>query len=214
MNAIDELIPTRKSLLSRLKNWSDEEGWKLFFDTYWRLIYRTALRSGLNDAEAQDVVQETIISVWKKMPEFEYDRNGSFKSWLLNLTDWRVKDQVRKRQKRMPQRNGDRETSTKTEMIHQVADPGRIPSEAAWDEEWEQNLVEAAIERVKRKVDARHYQIFDLCVMKHWSVSRISKSLKVNRGRIYLAKHRVGKLIEKELTRLRERPLEQIRPNV
>src|SRR5580658_10178103 len=53
-------IPTRRSLLSRLKNWNDNESWKTFFDTYWRLIYNTAVRAGLNDAEAQDVVQDTI----------------------------------------------------------------------------------------------------------------------------------------------------------
>ena len=29
-----------------------------FFDRYWKLIYEVALRSGLTESEAQDVVQE------------------------------------------------------------------------------------------------------------------------------------------------------------
>src|SRR5580658_9537688 len=76
-------IPTRRSLLSRLKNWNDNESWRVFFYTYWRLIYNTAVRAGLNDAQAQDVVQETIISVLKSIPSFQYDPSkGTFKGWL------------------------------------------------------------------------------------------------------------------------------------
>jgi len=81
MNTADELVPTRQSLLSRLKDWNDQESWKVFFDTYWRLIYSAAMKAGLSDAEAQDVVQETVIGVLKKLPDFEYDpRKGSFKN--------------------------------------------------------------------------------------------------------------------------------------
>src|SRR5262245_16838946 len=79
----DEFIPTRHSLLSRLKNWDDQESWRDFFNTYWKLVYSVALRAGLADAEAQDVVQETIFSVAKQMRGFHYDPAlGSFKSWL------------------------------------------------------------------------------------------------------------------------------------
>src|SRR5271170_4723 len=87
---VNDLIPTRQSLLTRLKNWNDEEGWKDFFETYWRLIYNAAMKAGLSDAEAQDVVQETVISVFKSTPNFAYDKTlGSFKGWLLQLTRWR-----------------------------------------------------------------------------------------------------------------------------
>src|ERR1043165_6048157 len=98
MRESDDFIPTRKSLLNRLKDSADQESWQLFFDTYWRLIYKTAVESGLTDAEAQEVVQETMIRVWKKMPTFQYDPvKGSFKSWLLHLTGWRITAQLRKR---------------------------------------------------------------------------------------------------------------------
>jgi len=59
-----------------------------------------ALRSGLNETEAQEVVQETVISVSKHMPEFHYDRaKGSFKGWLLQMTKWRITDHLRKRRR-------------------------------------------------------------------------------------------------------------------
>jgi RNA polymerase sigma-70 factor (ECF subfamily) len=204
----NELIPTRQSLLSRLKDWNDQESWKAFFDTYWKLIYNAAVKAGLNDAEAQDVVQETVISVLKSMPSFEYDaEKGSFKTWLLRLTCWRVVDQLRKRQREINQRKPATSTSTKTATVERVADPVGLKLEATWNEEWEQNLMEAALERVKRKVDPKQYQVFDLCVVREWPVARVARALKVNRGRVYLAKHRINNLIKREISYLRAKPI-------
>ena len=122
MNAEDELIPTRASLLGRLKDWKDEASWKVFFETYWKLIYNAAIKAGLTDAEAQDVVQETVISVSKSMPSFEYDAvGGSFKSWLLKLTAWRIVDQKRRRDVRPAQRRSD--STTRTATVERIADP-------------------------------------------------------------------------------------------
>src|ERR1700682_6240928 len=81
-----DLIPTRRSLLSRLRDLGDQESWSDFFRSYWRLIYEVALKAGLTDAEAQEVVQETVISVAKQMPGFRYDAaRGKFKGWLLQI---------------------------------------------------------------------------------------------------------------------------------
>ena len=67
-----ELLPTRASLLSRLRDWQNDS-WREFFELYWKLIYNTARRYGLSDAEAQDVVQDTMIGVSRKIPSFRYD---------------------------------------------------------------------------------------------------------------------------------------------
>src|SRR5262245_59571299 len=90
---VEELLPTRRSLVNRLKNWDDQESWRVFFNTYWKLIYGVATKAGLSDSEAQDVVQESLLTVAKKMPTFEYNsRLGSFKGWLLLITRRRIVD--------------------------------------------------------------------------------------------------------------------------
>ena len=66
----EEFIPTRTSLLGRLKNWDDQESWKEFFDTYWKMLYSVARRAGLSETDAQDVVQEAIVAVAKKSRVF------------------------------------------------------------------------------------------------------------------------------------------------
>src|SRR5207244_13043491 len=69
---LDDSLPTRNSLLVRLRNMDDQESWREFFETYWRLIYGVSRPDGLADSDAQDVVQETDLTVVKTAPGFEY----------------------------------------------------------------------------------------------------------------------------------------------
>src|SRR6516225_7906897 len=94
----DEAIPTRASLLERLKDLGDQSSWNAFHELYHDLIFSVARRAGLNESEAREVVQETLISVAKKMPGFTYDpAKDSFKGWLLTVVRWRIRDQLAKR---------------------------------------------------------------------------------------------------------------------
>lgn len=94
---------TRRSLLTRLKNWDDKKGWKEFMDRYGRFIFSIAVRSGLSREEAEDVVQETVLSVAKKIPDFRYQgEKGSFKAWLVMIVKSRIGDMLRKKYRRLP----------------------------------------------------------------------------------------------------------------
>src|SRR6266478_2434159 len=94
----DETIATRASLLGRLKDLGDVASWEEFYQTYRELIYSVARKAGLNETEAEEAVQETLISVAKKMPGFKYDPTvDSFKGWLLTVTRWRILDQLERR---------------------------------------------------------------------------------------------------------------------
>lgn len=197
-----EFLPTRHTLLSRLKNSEDQAGWEEFFATYWKLIYRTCREAGLSDAEAQDVVQETVISVSKHLPGFQYDpQTGSFKAWLLRVTRWRIRDEVRRR-RRGAQTYAGHDAAELAELLPDMA-TNRL--ESLWNEEYDNHLLEAAIERVKQQVDPGQFQIFDLYVLQKWTVPRICAFLKTNRGRVYLAKHRIARLIKKEVLALEQK---------
>jgi len=203
-----EYLPTRKSLLSRLKNWDDQSGWKEFFDTYWRLIYRTAWKSGLTDAEAQDVVQEVVISVCKKIGDLKYDPAlGSFKGWLLTLTRWRIVDEFRKRDRAAIHPAIKGAARTTTDAMASIPDPNGFDLDSVWREEWEKAMVEAALTRVRTRVSPKQYQIFDAYAVKGWSARRVAETLGIGTGQVYLAKHRVGALVRKELLKLRDADL-------
>ena len=93
----NDWLPTRRSLLTRLRQAHDQAGWQEFFDTCWRLLYGVARKAGLNDAEAQDAVQDCVITVNQQMPKFRYEpERCSFKGWLLMILCQRVAVSFRK----------------------------------------------------------------------------------------------------------------------
>ena len=196
------LLATRRSLVERLENWEDRKRWQEFFDTYWKLIYSAARKSGLTDVEAQEVVQETVITVAKNVGKLRYDPAvGSFKGWLLHITRWRIADQFRKRQPGQTQRPrslDDRQTAT----IERVPDKDAIDLDQLWEREWQENLLAAAIARVKKKVDPKQFQLFDCYVRKEWPAQKVAAELRVNVGQVYLARHRISALLKKEVKAL------------
>jgi RNA polymerase sigma factor (sigma-70 family) len=207
-NDSDQLLATRWTLIERLKNWDDQESWRQFFNTYWKLIYGVAIKSGLTHPEAQDVVQETVMSVCKNMQNFKADpAYGSFRAWLLNLTRWRITDQIRKRgrganaREELPRAasNGD---TTSTPVEERVPDPAGNAVEAIWNDEWEKHILDAALEKVKQQSSGKHYQIFYLQAIKQIPPAKIAKTLNVNVDQVYLIKHRLTKIFEEALKEL------------
>ncbi len=200
---LDELIPTRQSLLGRLKSWDDQESWREFFSIYWRLIYRAAVRCGLSDAEAQDVVQETVISVAKKMEHFTYDPGvDSFKGWLLWLTRKKIAAQFRRREREHGGSGNQPGPGSPIPDLEALPDPARSELETLWEAEWEQNLMDAGLARVKQQVSAKQFQIFSFYVLKRWPVREVTRTLDVSAAQVYLAKHRIGSHLKKEIKKL------------
>jgi len=213
-------IPTRHSLLKRLKDWGDQTSWQDFFDTYWRLIYNVAVKTGLSDAEAQEVVQETVIAVARKIGEFKADpARGSFGAWLMQLTRWRIADQWRKRaQAGVPAPTGppggagagtlkrelQRDDNGSTGSIERIPDPAGVALDAVWREEWEKQVMDVAVERVKRQISPRQFQMFDLQVRQELSVADTARTLQASVAAVYMAKHRVARLVKAELRKLEQ----------
>jgi RNA polymerase sigma-70 factor (ECF subfamily) len=201
-----ELVRTRATLIKRLKNWQDQASWQDFFDTYWKLIYGVAVKSGLTGTEAQDVVQETMFSVAKHVPNFKYDpTKGSFKTWLLTMTHWRITDQFRKRNLTCPSRSHSDSTSSSGDVaaLDNMADETSLDMKSLWDEEWKRTLFEAAMTKVKRSIDPKHYQIFDLFVNKEWAAAKIAARFGISVGLVHVTKHRVTEAIKEEVERLK-----------
>lgn len=196
---------TRKSLIARLDNWEDQRTWDEFYQTYWRLIYAVAIKAGLRPEEAHDCVQETILSIAKQSKKKLYDpEQGSFKTWLMNMTRWRINDQFRKRKKDTAMAGGDWDNERKTAVIDRFEDPNGDLLERLWDVEWKKNLADAALSRVKAQVSPKQYQIFDYYVVRQWEAKKVQERLNVSMAQVYLAKHRVGAVLKKELARLEE----------
>lgn len=201
----EDYLPTRQSLLERLKNLEDQTSWQTFFKQYWKLIYSVARRSGLSDAEAQDVVQETVICVSRNIQGLAYDpAYGSFKGWLKRLTQWRVGDYVRKKQYQHQGRRMPKEAPLDTALAEILEDPIGQSVEQAWDEEWKSNLLELAMQSVKQQVSPGQFQIFYYHVAKKLPAKQVAQRLGAKLSEVYLAKYKVSALVKKAIRRLEQ----------
>jgi len=180
----------------------------------------------LSDAEAQDVVQETLLTVAKKVGEFKSDPAlGSFKGWLLLITRRRIADQLEKRRQAPPTQHvstmhgtsaapsNSADDSTRTSTLERVPDPATFNLDAYWEEQWQKNQLRAATEKVKCLVSPKQFQIFELYVLREWPVAKVARLLSVSAGQVYLARHRISRLLKTEISRLEKRSLSRRSPS-
>jgi RNA polymerase sigma factor (sigma-70 family) len=205
----DEPLPTRASLLARLKDAHDAPSWDEFHSTYKGLLTGVARRAGLTEIETEELVQETMIAVSRKMPEFRYEPGkDSFKGWLLQIARWKIADQFRKRR---PYHAPENKTETDSNPLPSPSRPrlpNDVPDAAAdidriWEAEWQRHLLEQALTRVKRQVNPAHYAIYHLQVIEERPVAEVRRLLGVTAAHVYLARHRVGRALKKQLKLLR-----------
>ena len=124
----------------------------------------------------------------------------------MHVTRLRIKDQLRKRlpvaasARRSPTRTG-------TGTVERISHPEGDVLESVWNEEWEKNLIDVALSRLKPRVRPEHYQIFYMNVVQRLGVRKVADMLGVSTGQVYLVKHRLGSLLKKELKQLESRAL-------
>ena len=213
-------IQTRPSLLNRLKSGDDAESWQDFYRIYGKLVRDFAIQAGLTDTEADEVVQETAIAMARHLPEYRYDpKVCRFKTWLLNQSSWRIKDQLKKRRRSGGYTGGaaagtgespmiSNDDTARTATINRVPDAAAMDLDALFEGQWQRSLFDVALQRVQDKFSLKQFQIFDLVVLKEWPAATVAKSLGVSLTNVYVIRHRISAAIKKEAKRL-ENQLEQ-----
>jgi RNA polymerase sigma-70 factor (ECF subfamily) len=187
-----------------MRDWQDQKSWQDFYDTYRRLIYGVARQSGLTHPEAEEAVQETVLSVAKGIGEFKTDPTaGSFKSWLLLITRRRIADQFRKRPRLLEPWAGRADGTTRTSLVARIPDPASLELDKVWEEQWEKNLLAVATRNVKYLTSPKQFLLFYQQVAKEWPAVKVAAKYGVSLARVYMAKYRITGLIKKEVRRLR-----------
>jgi RNA polymerase sigma-70 factor (ECF subfamily) len=151
-------------------------------------------------------VQETVIAVARRMPEFRYDpARGTFRQWLLRITRRRIIDRLRRMYREPPKANISPEALDEDgQHVAAVTDKSAGAIEAAWDEEWEKSTFNAALAEVRAAANPLYFQIFDYCVLKEWPASKVAATLGINAAQVYLAKHRIAQAMKRSVRRIDE----------
>lgn len=140
------------------------------------------------------------------MPNFRYDRQrGAFKSWPRVVTRSRI-SVFRRREMTDAARFQEPLPDAGTEaddVVSAIPDPTTDALEELWQREWEEHLLAAAFRRVRAKVSAQQLLIFRLATTAGVSAGQVGRKLGVSLAQVYLARHRVGRLLKAEVQRLR-----------
>lgn len=200
------IAATRASLLRRIADPADARSWVEFYGIYKKLVFGFALRFGLSRADAEEVTQDVFNEVSQNISKFESNpQRGSFRGWLLNLTRWRVMDRARQqvRHDRVRAPRSATPADDRTSTIERVADAATAEPEQVWEREWEHRVLESAMERLAARVDARHFQVFELHVCQSWPLNRIARHLEMNPATVYVINFRLKKELKREVERLK-----------
>jgi RNA polymerase sigma-70 factor (ECF subfamily) len=82
-------------------------------------------------------------------------------------------------------------------------DPKRPELDVLWASEGEGYLINKALQQVREKVSEKQYLIYEMHVLREVPISTVVANLQTSTMAVYVAKHRVGKLLRVELGKLR-----------
>ena len=187
---------TSETLLNRVRSPLDQAAWTEFVERYGRRIYGWCRQWGLQEADAQDVTQDVLLRLARKMRSFAYDPSRSFRGWLRTLTHHAWSDFLEDR-KRPGAGSGDGEMTRALEQVEARDDLTR------WlDEEFTRALFEEASARVRLRVQGHTWEAFRLTAVEGKSGAEAAALLGIRVATVYVARSKVQKLLQDEVRKL------------
>lgn len=179
---------TSASLLDRLRAAPDEESWRRLVDLYTPLVRGWLRRQAqLQTQDADDLVQEVLAVVVRRIPEFHREpRAGAFRRWLRTITVNCLRDFWRSRRHR-PVATGDTEFQ---QMLDELADPESGLSRL-WDQEHDQHVTQRLLEMIRPKFEEKTWRAFQRVALDGATPDETAAELGVTVNAVFIAKSRV-----------------------
>jgi RNA polymerase sigma-70 factor (ECF subfamily) len=185
-------METSASLLERLRTSPDEAAWRRLDELYRPLIRRWLLRDPSLGEEAEDVVQEVMGVLVRELPDFQRQRNGSFRRWLRTITAHRLGAFYRSRKNRPVALGSPLEDSP----LMQLADPNSEMGRQ-WDREHDRYVLNRLMELIAPQFEPATLAAFRRVAVDGIAPARAAEELGVSLNAVLVAKSRV-------LSRLRQ----------
>jgi RNA polymerase sigma factor (sigma-70 family) len=196
----DRDADTSLTLLERLqKNPEDPQAWKLFIERYQPRIRRWCLTWGLQESDADDVAQDVLVKLFAVLRKFQYDPSRSFRAWLKTVTQHVWIDFVAARRRDPVQ------TSERIDTITDSAD-AQSDLERQLEDAFEHELLEVAMRRIKERAKPAYWEAFHLTAIEGLSGAEVANKLGIPVGTVFVAKHRVQKMLQEEVRVLKNEP--------
>lgn len=182
---------TRPSLLAQLAENSDQHGWREFFQRYAPAVFRVARHRGLTNEDADDVVQQVMISIARHMKDFRYDRDrGYFRQWVRRIANNFICNYFR----------GQRPIQYDSTACEQLAN--EATTEAVWNAEWQSQDLLWCLDQIEQDVSPRRMKAFRMYAVEGRSAADVAKELGMTPGHVYVIRHQMLALLRERLKAL------------
>lgn len=187
------VIPTSPSLLDRLHANDDPAAWDRLNCVYSPLIRAWLRKHGVRSDDADDLVQEVLVIVVRRFPEFRHNaRAGAFRAWLRAIALNCCRDFWKSNRLR-PSAPGGTEFGSHLENL---ADPDN-PLAKDWDREHDVAVARRLLEMIRPQFEASTWEAFRRFAIEGEPAAAVAAALGTTTNAIFIAKSRV-------LSRLRE----------
>ncbi len=178
---------TSASLLDRLRLDPDQASWQRLVDLYTPLIQAWLRRHAAPEQDTNDLVQEVLAVVVRRLPEFQREpRTGAFRSWLRTITVNCLRDYWRSGRSR-PLATGD---SNFLEVLNQLEDP-QSDLARQWDAEHDRYVTARLMKHIEPQFEPRTWQAFQRVALDRASPDEVAAELGISVNAVFIAKSRV-----------------------
>jgi RNA polymerase sigma-70 factor (ECF subfamily) len=181
-------------MLGRLQQGPDGTAWRRMVEMYSPKIRRWLRPYSLQDQDVEDLIQEVLTVVVRRLPEFKRQPQvGSFRRWLRTITFNCLRDFWRGQRAR-PTATG------KTGFVHvleQIEDPDNALGEF-WDKEHDSHVTLLLLEKIRPRFEAKTWHAFQRVALEGMSVEQTAQELGLSANAVFIAKSRVLHLLRKE----------------
>jgi RNA polymerase sigma-70 factor (ECF subfamily) len=182
------MYTTQISLLERLRQPGEQAAWARFVELYTPLLYHWARRAGLQDSDAADLVQDVFTTLVRKLHEFVYDPNKSFRQWLRTVTLNKWRDRLKRAHKlqQLPEA-----------ALSELAEPD--DADPFWETEFRQHLIRRALEILQAEFQPATWKAFWEFVVCGRPARQVAAELGISENAVYIAKCRVLRRLREDL---------------
>jgi RNA polymerase sigma factor (sigma-70 family) len=187
---------TRASLLATLGDDArGQSAWREFFERYAPAVYRVARLRGLNEHDADDLVQQVMLAISAHIGDFHYDRDrGRFRHWVRTIAENKIKQQGRRRQP----------VISDAALLENCADAAPTADEQ-WQREWQVQDMLWCLDEVAADISPRRMEAFRMYALEGVPAAEVAQRLGMTIGHVYVTRHLVLNRIREQMQKLQKR---------
>ena len=184
---------TSTSLLDRVREQGDEASWRMLVEIYTPLIRGWLKRQAGLDDDADDIIQDVLAVVVRRIPEFHREpRVGAFRAWMRAITINCFRDAWKARRHVKPAAD-----ARVGELLQQLADPARGLSRL-WDEEHDRHVSQRLLQLIRDEFTEKTWHAFQRFALGDESAETVAAALGITVNAVFIAKSRVLAALRRE----------------